>query len=1463
MFQPVRCGGFEEVDGKKSIGICIGATTVSAVLVSRDGEERVQVESVCVRPHHGDPRGVLTDILYRLAGNGDFRIAVTGRKFRHRVNLSSISEPEAVEAALSCINGRGDPVDAVVSAGGESFLVYILAEDGSISSVITGNKCASGTGEFFMQQLGRMDLSPEEAVPYSRHENPYRVSGRCSVFCKSDCTHAMNKGVPKGRIVAGLSEMMAGKILEMLKQVRGKSVMLVGGTSRNDVMAESIRKEIGRLIIPPEAAYFEALGSAVWALDRKPAPLPEIEKLFRRDESSFARLEPIEKFAERVEFKKGEHGVAGEGDRCIIGLDVGSTTTKAVLMRWADDRILASVYLRTKGDPVQASRDCYEGLYLRLGALADKVEILGLGVTGSGRQIAGLHALTNGIVNEIIAHAAAALHYDADVDTIFEIGGQDAKYTFIRNGVPSDYAMNDACSAGTGSFLEEAAKEAMGLETEDIGDMAARGQRPPNFSDQCAAFISSDIKTAFHEGMGKEDIAAGLVYSVCMNYSNRVKGHRPVGERVFMQGGVCYNRAVPIAMGALTGKRIVVPPEPGLMGAFGVALEIKRRLGLKLLEEKSFDLKILKDRSLERGTPFICKGGKEGCDRRCEIARIRIEGKIYPFGGSCNRWYNARFRIPVDAGKNNMVRLHESLIFRKHRSERKEKERTRKTVGINKSFVMNDYYPLFRSFFTALGLHVVIPESPDPAGIERRRAPFCYPADLSHGFMEDLLRMKPDYLFLPQVRALYTEKRYPRKSSTCPISQGEPYYLASAFKTHETFRELRRNKRIQMPVIDFSGGFESAEDVFVKTARSMGFGKKKAVAAFREAVVRQKQVSEEMKQAGREVLKALESDRGRYAVVLFGRSYNAFVPEANMGIPHKFATRGLTVLPYDFLPIEEEPLQDHMYWSAGQLILRGTSYVRKHPQLFACFITNFSCGPDSFLLEYFRHIMGKKPFLILELDNHVADAGLETRIEAFLDIVRNFREDPESGRGDGRREAQRQAFYDYGRQMVVDSRGESYPLDHPRVHLVFPSMGRFLLETTAAVFRGRGVRATALPPPDEKILKLGRGSTSCKECLPLQLTVGTLLNYLDHRADRDELLVYFMPSASGPCRFGQYSPYIRQLLARSGTRDAALFSLEAENSYTRSVGKDLTLRLWTCIVISDVMNDIHSLLLANAKDRDSALEVFRAQSRRVVEMLETSPGFDDLQCVLENAAKNLGEIPLRRSREETPHVLMTGEIYVRHDDLSRQYLVEKLADQGFAVKVSGVTEWVYYTDWCYKNNLAGTFPTLKERASLFLRSLWMRRYEKSIKRIMARSGLVPYKPENVEGMIGKVRHLISPQLTGEAILTVGAAVTEIFHPYCGVIAIGPFGCMPHRVSEAILTREMGRDRDRSSGRRKGKSGETRDRVRELPFLAIESDGNPFPQMINAKLEVFLLQAARAHGILRRNARGSGVGAIAS
>ena len=1438
----------------ESLGICIGATTLSTVGLLADRNGSISTTDIFIEPHNGNPQETLLKTLKELNINNYSRIAVTGRKFRHFVNLSSISEPEAVEIALLHLNGEGKRLNAVVSTGGETFMVYALGKNGRITSVQTGNKCASGTGEFFLQQIRRMGISVEEAINSAQVDEPYTVSGRCSVFCKSDCTHATNKGVPKGRVAAGLCQMMAGKVLEIIRQIPRQDIMIIGGTSQNSVMIDYLKKEITNLMVPKEAPYFEALGCALWALNNETSPFPETENLFKREKDLFFYLPPLKNFESTVDFKTMERGKARVGDRCILGLDVGSTTTKAIILRNSDNKILASVYLRTNGDPVGASRECYEDLYNQLGSLEDKIEIVGLGVTGSGRQIAGLHAMTDCIINEIIAHATGALFFDKEVDTIFEIGGQDAKYTYITNGVASDYAMNEACSAGTGSFLEEAAKETLGIEMEEISNIALQGEKPPNFNDQCAAFISSDIKNAFHEGISREDIVAGLVYSICMNYDNRVKGSRPMGNKVFMQGGVCYNRAVPTAMASLTGKRIVVPPDPGLTGAFGVALEVKHRLEANLIEEKPFPLKQLKDRTLKYGKPFICKGGKEGCDRKCEIARIEIEGKTHPFGGACNRWYNLRFNIDVNSEELDLVAFYEKLIFDKYIKSPEEYgiDKDAKTIGINKSFWSNAYYPLYYDFFSRLGFNVRLSDILEQDGMDRKGAPFCYPAEIAHGYLEDLLKKAPDYLFLPQFKGNYVENGA-KNCTTCPLSQGEPYYLASAFKDHETYHNLKTKKRILSPVIDFSKGYKQAGDVFISMAGNLGIGKNKARQAYTEALKVQKSASEEMKKKGREVLAELEANPDMSAVVIFGRSYNAFVSEAHMGIPNKFASRGVRVIPFEFLPIKDEPVESQMYWSAGQSILKGASYVKKHPQLFGCYITNFSCGPDSFLIGYFRNMMEKKPSLTLELDSHVADAGLETRIEAFMDIVKSYRELDK-----GERVADVSDNYvparvhsNQNQQVFIDSSGKEHSLFDPDVHLIFPSMGKFLTETAVAAFNSIGIRTSALPPADEEVLRVGKGNTTCKECLPLLLTTGSLLEYLKHRKNDDELLIYFMTTASGPCRFGQYSVFMNDLIARRKIEDVALFSLTAENSYT-DIGKtNFTLKLWSCVVLADMMQDIYSTVLTNAVDPDSAMNVFMEEYGKIIATLENSHDFKNLTQILETVADNLKKIPLERPIEDTPVILLTGEIFVRNDDISRQFIVEEFARRGFATKVSSAIEWVYYTDWCFKNKLSDADCGWKERLSLFLRSRTMKKYEKTLKKIMAKSGLLQYKLEDVDHLISRTRHLINPELIGEAILTVGASINEVLDHYCGVVAIGPFGCMPNRISEAILTREMNRDGKMAAGVRDKKILDLLDKIPDIPFLAIESDGNPFPQIITAKLETFLLQAGRMHEEMRK------------
>ncbi|MEJ2663213.1 MAG: acyl-CoA dehydratase activase [Spirochaetia bacterium] len=1422
---------------QKALGVCLGASTISAVEVSTQNG-KLSVKQTIIRPHEGNPKKVFSELLEKFDYD-EHNVLVTGRKFRNFVRLPNITEPEAVEYALEHISNGNKQYDAVVSAGGETFMVYRLDHNHKVAGISTGNKCASGTGEFFLQQIKRMNLGVTEAVDIASTGVPYAVSGRCSVFCKSDCTHALNKGEPIANVTAGLCKMIAQKITELLAKIPHDNILIVGGTAQNKVVIDSIKKEIPSVTVPEQAAYFEALGAAIAGLKRGEKLNGE---LFHEGHSGFSFLPPLKDFEHLVTFNSTPYAKAEKNDTCIIGLDVGSTTTKAVLLRTTDNSFLASVYLRTNGNPVEASRQCYEGILKQIGDTP--VKIIGIGVTGSGRQIAGLYSLTDGIINEIIAHASAAVYFDPKVDTIFEIGGQDAKYTYITNSVASDYAMNEACSAGTGSFLEEAAYESLGVKVEDIADLAIQGKRPPNFNDQCAAFISSDIKNATHEDISRNDILAGLVYSICFNYINRVKGYRPVGEKIFVQGGVCYNKAVPLAMAAILRKPIVVPPEPGLMGAFGVALELKKRLELGLIEKKSFDLRSLIARKVSYDKPFTCAGGKEKCDLKCSINRIRIEDKLYPFGGACNRYYNMRFKISVDPEKLDLVKVRNELQFGKYAPPAPENA-TGPVIGINRSFLAHKLFPLYYNFFTDLGCRVIIPDIMNHEALDRQTSSLCYPAQIAIGFFDTLTGQKPDYYFMPHVEELYVPQGNVRKefSSTCIFIQGEAFWMRQIYKDKDL------EGRILAPTINFNEGYEKGRPAFIDTAKKLGIPKKTAHAAFTKAVSLQEAFEDECWEIGRKALEQLRATPDKIGVVVLGRAYNAFNDEANKGIPKKITTRSHLVIPADMIPIGDEPLKfphdDYLHWEIGQQLIRVSQVVKNNPQLFGVYITNFLCAIDSLLLTYFRKIMGTKPSLTLELDGHTADAGINTRIEAFLDIIHNYlkvQKDALAAVTNGFKPA-RMSIENTG-IFFVDSDGKRFPLKHPQVTMIIPSMGDLGNRAFAAVFQKLGVKALALPVADTEVLRLGRGVTTCKECLPMIVCVGSMLKYLEQQKSPQEKLVIFQPRAAGYCRLGQYHVYMNILIRERKLHDVAVLSLANEERYS-GVGPTFALSAWEAIVVSDVMDDIRNSIKVLAKDPASAMEIFNREYDKVLDTFAGRTGHS-LYRQLKLSAKRLAEIPLKMTLDQVPQVIVMGEIFVRRDSFSNQNIAGMLAERGFIARLSPVMEWIYYLNYMIKNGLHYANHTLLGALEFFISDKTQHIVERRIKKILSASGL--YEPEyiDIDNIIKYSKHIVPTTLKGEPGMIMGMLMRDALNKYAGIINIGPFGCMPVRFTEAVVSNNTDMD---SKIQAFGEAGERLlleqfARNERIPFLTVECDGNPYPQLLEARFESFCLQASR-------------------
>ncbi len=1009
--------------------------------------------------------------------------------------------------------------------------------------------------------------------------------------------------------------------------------------------------------------------------------------------------------------------------------------------------------------------------------------------------------------------------------------------------------MNEACSAGTGSFIEESAYESLGVKVTDIEPIAMQANLPPNFSDQCSAFINSDIKTALQENISKDDIIAGLVYSICLNYVNRVKGARPVGRKVFMQGGVCYNKAIPVAMAALTGKEIIVPPEPGLMGAFGVALEVKEKIRLGFIEEKEFSLKELSEREVIYKKPFICPGGREKCDLRCSVNIIEIQGKKYPFGGSCNKYYNTLQKSSVDAEKFDYIKKRQELTFVKY-VPGTDLPDDAKTIGINLSFHTHTIYPLFYNFFSKLGFKVILSDKVEEEGLEREISSFCYPAQLSLGLFQDLVNKNPDYFFIPEIFEMYVEDAdYHRLdfNCTCVFVSGEPFYIKQAFK------DCNIENKLITPFLNFANGFDKEIESFVKVAKQIGIDdENKAREAFLYALSVQNKYQNELYCMGEEFLEYLENNPSEMAVVLVGRPYNSFTETANKGIPQKFASRGIYVIPYDMFDYRDESVDDNMYWEGGKKVLKVAKLIKKHPQLFATFITNYSCGPDSMVLTTFRSIMGTKPSLTLELDGHTADAGINTRIDAALDIIRNYRKisskifDPDySGFSPASIE------FDAVQGYFVSSDGTRVPLSDKRIDILIPSMGDLAAKLFSAGLRSQGFNAIPMPEGSSEILKYGRSVASGKECLPLLLCAGSLMHYLENKWDGNQYVAFFIVQGAGNCRLGQYPVFIRDLIKKKKIRNVATLVLMNEDGFA-GLGPKFSLRGIQAIITSDVMDDIRSGIMANAAKPEEGLKIFYNEFDKVANVVETKP--NDLYKALKIFSKNISEkVPCKTHINDSKYIALLGEIYVRRDHFSHKWLNKRFAKQGFIVKDAYISEWIYYVDYLLKRELLEPDASFKKKYERLVRVSYMRYAEWRIKKILSNSGYYKFSRTKIAPLVERSKHIVPLEFKGEPGLTLGISLHETIENYCGVINLGPFGCMPTRFAESVSIPEMKIENKIQAERIFNpdyKLPEIFNGSMNIPFLTIETDGNVFPQIIEARLETFTLQAERMAQLMK-------------
>ena len=938
------------------------------------------------------PSDILTLLsAIRVTGSG-------GKLIASALNAVDENEFKAIATGTSLLY---PDVQSIFEMGGQSskFIRIERETANPLAAIVdyeTNGDCAAGTGSFLDQQATRMRFQVEEiGARVADVGSAARVAGRCSVFAKSDMIHAQQKGFTPAQILKGLCDAVARNFKGSI--TKGKKVVprvaFIGGVSQNSGVFESM-KELFQFdgedfFVPDEYAWLGAVGVAALAcLASRGTPegfKPSVEKsgpgrgivLEARASTDFPTQRPLTMENVLLLRHRAEPYAWPADSRLIrtyLGVDIGSVSTNLTVV---DDEgnLLKEIYLRTESRPIEVVN---RGLREIREELGDRIEIAGVGTTGSGRELIGELIGADTINDEITAHKTGAMHIsqqliDEKVDTIFEIGGQDSKYISIDDGVVVDFAMNEACAAGTGSFLEEQA-EKLGIQIKDeFARLELHSKHPIRLGERCTVFMEQDVTAFLQRGADKSDLVAGLAYSIALNYLNRVVRGRKVGEVIYFQGGTAYNDAVAAAFSMILEKRIVVPPHNGVIGAIGMSLLARDRVRATGASThfRGYDLEKV-DYTIRE---FVCRA----CSNYCDMQEFKVDGVKTYWGDKCSDKFRKRAKVDRQPVIRDLIEFREELLLRDY----KEPAGGRLTVGVPRTVAFFEHFPMWNRFFRELDIDVQISEKTNRKiaqdGIDLTVAEPCFPIKIAHGHVQDLLDKRVDYIFVPNI--LDSESTQPDlESHWCPWNQTLPFVLRSA----PGFEDARA--KLLLPTLHFRLGTERVARELAVLSEPLERTPRQIARAFAAGCQALREFEEELQREGRRSLQQL-IDKNEGGIILVGRYYNIYDRSVNLDIPGKLKDLyGVNVLPQDFLPLDEVDIRDvneNMFWNSGRRILAAAKLAREYPKLHLIYITNFKCGPDSFV-KHFVNIAAGKPYLALQFDGHSNDAGFLTRCEAYL-----------------------------------------------------------------------------------------------------------------------------------------------------------------------------------------------------------------------------------------------------------------------------------------------------------------------------------------------------------------------------------------------------------------------------------------------------------------------------------------------
>jgi predicted nucleotide-binding protein (sugar kinase/HSP70/actin superfamily) len=739
------------------------------------------------------------------------------------------------------------------------------------------------------------------------------------------------------------------------------------------------------------------------------------------------------------------------------------------------------------------------------------------------------------------------------------------------------------------------------------------------------------------------------------------------------------------------------------------------------------------------------------------------------------------------------------------------------SIGIPKALLTHSLHPLFSTFFSKLGIETIL-SSVDPQGELKSNAGFCFPVQIAHGAVLDLARRGVNLIFLPQVVHM-PQPNGCGDCYLCPITQASSSFMAKAFP----------DQHFLAPLLDFSKGYGGSSAMEAMAVQELGISRELAGSAWTSAVRAQEEAECALQGLGQKTLDEAVAE-GKMAILLAGHSYSAFAPEASQSVAKKLSSMGVTVIPADCLaPVESGPT----VWHFANQIMNAAAIVKAHPNMFLLCVSNFSCTIDAFTQSMLDSEMGTKPRLILEIDAHTADAGIQTRLEAFLDIVANYR---------ARQTGPVQPFNSCqlapgGR--VVRTNGQTVRLNDPRVKIRFPNFSHYHSECLARAARWLGLNAGETIPLNRNQLDRGLDHTSGRECLPLPICIGQLLQISDSRPP-DEITGFYMVRGGAPCVSDCYMGYLERFIAEQRLLDLFLLNPRKENDWCGLDRTALVQSVSPAIQLADILVEIEQVLCAVGLP--GSVDRLRAKWRR---FLEEAPTLNELNAKLPEFANWLAALPRSRDPSTCPRVVVTGDFFTRFSPFFMEGVHELYAASAIILKPVDLGDFLQYAAY---HEVAGTasgwgmkpgYPALAKAClrmfqpdgQQYLRQ-WInyraeRWLEGRYRQVFRKTGLLVAGPNNVSSLFERASRHVSPATFGEVIPSVGKGLEAANEGYDGIFLIGPFNCLPYRISEAIL---------------KPLTMQT-----DMPLLTYESDGYAVSPSFLRQVEVHIEQVLQRAG----------------